>query len=199
MSRIGTAGLGLVTIGAGIGLYMASYAVGVERDRIETLERSIAADEGAIGRLEAELGVRASLTRLEEINGQVWNLKAPAPKQMVGGPVQLAAYLAPEDEALARRAALTNKAGKPATRLAVAVAETEPERPVPVRIDAPLPRETQEQAAVRVARADPPAVAAPSGAATAAGGEDLFSERFLAEVETAATLERAGFRKVALR
>ena len=41
---LGSAGLALVTLGTGLGLYLVSYSVGAERSGIAKLERQIATD-----------------------------------------------------------------------------------------------------------------------------------------------------------
>ncbi|MGB3723815.1 MAG: hypothetical protein WA979_13495 [Pacificimonas sp.] len=200
MSKFGNLGLGAITIGAALGYYVSSYSVAAERDRIEDLALQIADDEDAISRLQAELGVRASLTRLEDINAQVWNLKAPQPEQIVGGRVQLASWLTPDGAAgdvVRMEHAVVEDAGVRVTEpQPIRLADTKPEVPVPVKAAAP--------AAMKPAPAAPPVVvasaAAPVRAATPAPKtEDIFSADFIDEVAAAATLERAGFDGVALR
>ena len=55
---LGSAGLALVTLAAGLGLYLVSYSVGAERSGIAKLERQIATDRRDIRALEAELRAR---------------------------------------------------------------------------------------------------------------------------------------------
>ena len=207
MSRFGSIGLGAATVAAGLGLYMASYSVAEERDRIEDLSLQIAADKAAIERLEAELGVRASLARLERINAQVWSLKAPSPQQIVGGSAHLTSFMRPEGEVVLHQASLmeapqaapvetaaVEPVPSPDPVVRAALSEAEPERAVPVQAapmtiaEAEAPRGGAGAAALR---------AAPDAAAEEA--PDIFSDDFQAEVAAAATLERAGFHKIALR
>ncbi|MEM8826954.1 MAG: hypothetical protein AAGD40_08555, partial [Pseudomonadota bacterium] len=141
MTKFGWAAIGLVAIAGLLALYMISYRVDGERDRVADLAAQIEADEGAIARLEAELGVRASLTRLEDINARVWNLGAPTPEQIVGGPVQLAAMLVPDvrqpaDAPVVQHAILTehdDEVVPPAIQLVAAA----PEVPQPLQAAEP--------------------------------------------------------------
>ncbi|MGB7405678.1 MAG: hypothetical protein WA906_08320 [Pacificimonas sp.] len=196
---------GLVTIGAGLGLYMSSYAVAAERDRIEALEVGIATDQAAIERLQAELGVRASLTRLEEINASVWNLKTPSPVQIVGGPVQFASYLEPEDEAVGKvmHAVVTDDDSRTdASDNAVVLAATAPEAESEATAVAQAPVEIAKAPSKVVLAEAVPAPAPVQLAAVqtdAAPVPDLFSDDFVGDIRAAAQLEQAGFQKVSLR
>lgn len=231
MTNLGSIGLGAVTLAAALGFYMSSYMVSAEREGIEDLTLQIAADNAAIDRLNAELGVRASLSRLEDINDKVWALQPPRPAQIVQGGTQLAALLPPlkaeEQPQLLYASADAGdmpQVDEPSGRVQLAalgvesVDRVERERPRVqqanyVTSERAAPRFVKASASVEAAprparatqvepRARPtapkPAKAAPAETAPAPA-EDLFSDDFLAEVETAATLERAGFQKVALR
>ncbi|MBV7257217.1 hypothetical protein KCG44_10530 [Pacificimonas sp. WHA3] len=197
MSKFGTIGLGIVTIGAGLGLYLSSYHVGEERDRISDLQAQMREDTDRIAKLQAEIGARSSLARLEMLNASLWNYHAPKPGQIVGGPRAFAAAF-DQSGAAALHLAVVDDAAVTATpaRVAapvrtVAVAESAAEVPRPLPVAAPpadqqarqAPKETTF-AAAELAQADP---------------VDLFSDNFIADVDTAATLERAGFQKVSLR
>lgn len=92
---LGSAGLTLVTLGAGLGLYLVSYSVGQERGEIESLEQRIAGDSQEIRVLEAELRVRANLPQLEQWNRDVLALQAPKSGQILESEVQLAALVDP--------------------------------------------------------------------------------------------------------
>lgn len=234
MTNLGSIGLGAVTLAAALGFYMSSYMVSAEREGIEDLTLQIAADNAAIDRLNAELGVRASLSRLEDINDKVWALQPPRPAQIVQGGTQLAALLPPlkaeEQPQLLYASAEAGdmpQVAEPSGRVQLAalgvesVDRAERERPRVqqanyVTSERAAPRFLKASASVeaaprpapsaQIAQAEPrakptapkPAIAAPAKTAPAPA-EDLFSDDFLAEVETAATLERAGFQKVALR
>ncbi len=193
MSRFGNLGFGAIAICAGLGYYISSYSVAAEREKIEELSLQIAMDEDSIDRLQAELGVRASLTRLEDINARVWNLKAPTPEQIVGGQVQLASWIGPETEDMMQNAVVEDAPGaaRPAVPQPIRLAETKPEVAVPVKVSAP--------AAAPVKPAPQPAPVVVASAKPAPAPKDIFSADFLDEVDAAARLERAGFQKVALR
>jgi hypothetical protein len=92
---LGSAGLTLVTLGAGLGLYFVSFSVAQERTRIERYERQIARDREAIRALEAELRVRSNLPQLERWNNTALALKAPAAGQILDSELQLAALVQP--------------------------------------------------------------------------------------------------------
>lgn len=167
---LGSAGLTLATLGAGLGLYFVSFSVSRERGEIETLERRIASDSRDIRALEAELRVRANLPQLERWNSEVLALQAPKSGQILESEVQLAALVDP-----ARGMPLAAD-----VRLAA--------------VQLPKPAAVPE---VRLAAADAaPEPAAAKMAPTAAG---LFTAAFVAEIDAAAAGERATLNKVALR
>jgi hypothetical protein len=92
---LGSAGLTLVTLGAGLGLYFVSFSVAQERTRIERYERQIAHDRHDIRALEAELRVRSNLPQLERWNDTALTLKAPRAGQILDNELQLAALVQP--------------------------------------------------------------------------------------------------------
>ena len=200
MNTLGLTGLVSAAFASVMGFYLSSYMVADQREAIDDMNYEIAVDEDAINRLEAELGVRASLARLERINSQVWALQAPRPGQIVGGGLQFAALVGGPADVQLQQASLE----LPAERSAVAVAEklaTLEENDE--RIDAPIaPAPRPAAPKVQVASMTAPAPASAPTATRAAQptpAGDLLSDDFLAEIEVAATLERAGFQKVALR
>jgi hypothetical protein len=90
LKSLGSAGLVLATLGAGLGLYFVSFTVAAERNGIEKLERQIARDRQHIRELEAELGVRANMPLLERWNAEVLALSAPKAGQILETGVELA-------------------------------------------------------------------------------------------------------------
>ncbi|MHB9878139.1 hypothetical protein ACSMXM_00535 [Pacificimonas sp. ICDLI1SI03] len=215
MSRFGTIGLGVLTVGATMGLYLSSYHVAEKREDIAKLQQQIDEDAELVAKLERELGTLANLDRLEAINASVWRYHAPKPGQIVGGPVQFAAVMAgeaaPEMQlAVIRDGEDSAVTDKPVVR-SIALADRKPEVPQPLTdskpASAPARAKAKTPANVVLASSDPAdlpplSTRAPSAstASTAApASADLFSDGFITEVETAATLERAGFRKVVLR
>jgi hypothetical protein len=179
----------MVTIGAGLGLYLVSYGVAAQRSEIETLQRQIADGRQDIRALEAELRVRANLPQLERWNAEVLALSAPAPTQILGSAVQLASF---------QQHGVTPDAVEPKVRLA----------------EDNLPLQAPEQPKLVKASYTPPA--APKRAVTEEASVEaddaallplveerpepgLFSAKFVAEIEAAAASERARLRKVSLR
>lgn len=167
---LGSAGLTLLTLAAGLGLYFVSYNVGQERGKIESLSRQIDRDQNEIRMLEAELRVRANLPQLERWNANVLALKAPKAGQMLESDVQLAALVDPN-----RGAAIT-----PATVRLAAVK-------LPAVV-APAERTASNDRAPH----DFPAI-------SETRDRGLFSTAFVAEIDAAAANERASLTKVALR
>lgn len=169
---LGSAGLALVTLGAGLGLYLVSYSVGAERSGISKLERQIATDRRDIRALEAELRVRSNLPQLERWNASALALAAPKAGQILESEVQLASLVQPHQPgampADVRLASVELPAPAPAAR-EVRVASVEP---------APKPK-----LPVLRERAEP----------------GLFSAGFVAEIDAAADEERASLTRVALR
>ncbi len=181
-----SAGLTLLTLGMGLGLYLVSYSVAAERGKIESLERKIANDMRIVQSLEAELRVRASLPQLERWNSDVLALSAPAPRQILESDVQLAALMTvPERNAPAVHLASVQKPQAPAggqdkSPVQVAVYTALAVTPVVAKTVALNPVEIPSVAQVKKV-----------------GG--LFSEAFVAEINNAAANERAMLSKVSLR
>lgn len=170
---LGSAGLALVTLGAGLGLYLVSYSVGAERSGIAKLERRIATDRRDIRALEAELRVRSNLPQLERWNASALALGAPKAGQILESEVQLASLVRPHQpdampKADVRLAKVELPAPVPAAeRVQVASADSAPRPKLPVLRE----------------RAEP----------------GLFSAGFVAEIDAAADEERASLTRVALR
>ncbi len=169
---LGSAGLALVTLGAGLGLYLVSYSVGSERSGIAKLERQIATDRRDIRALEAELRVRANLPQLERWNASSLALGAPKSGQILESEVQLASLVTPHQpgtmpEADVRLAKVELPAAAPAQRVQVASAEVAPRQKLPVLRERP--------------------------------DAGLFSAGFVAEIDAAADEERASLTRVSLR
>lgn len=95
MRSLGSAGLTLLTLGAGLGLYFVSYSVAQERGQIERYERQIASDRQEMRALQAELRVRSNLPQLERWNVEALALKAPKSGQILESEVQLASLVEP--------------------------------------------------------------------------------------------------------
>ncbi len=168
---LGSAGLALVTLGAGLGLYLVSYSVGAERSGIAKLERQIASDRRDIRALEAELRVRSNLPQLERWNASALALTAPKSGQILESEVQLASLVRPHHPGAMPEADV---------RLAK------------VELPAPAPAER-----VQVASAEPRAPKLPVLRERPDSG--LFSAGFVAEIDAAADEERASLTRVALR
>ena len=168
---LGSAGLALVTLGAGLGLYLVSYSVGAERSGIAKLERQIATDRRDIRALEAELRVRSNLPQLERWNASALALGAPKSGQILESEVQLAGLVQPHQPDVMPKADV---------RLAK------------VELPAPAKRE------VRVASVDAaPKPKLPVLRERPDSG--LFSAGFVAEIDAAADEERASLTRVSLR
>ncbi|WP_374594500.1 hypothetical protein [Sphingosinicella sp.] len=167
---LGSAGLALVTLAAGLGLYLVSYSVGAERSGIAKLERQIATDRRDIRALEAELRVRSNLPQLERWNASALALGAPKSGQILESEVQLASLVRPhQPDAMPADVRLAS-----------------------VELPAPAERE------VRVASVDPaPRAKLPVLRERAEPG--LFSAGFVAEIDAAADDERASLTRVSLR
>jgi hypothetical protein len=105
---LGSAGLVLVTLGAGLGLYFVSFSVGQERTTIEQTARQIARDRHDIRALQAELRVRSNLPQLERWNTQSLALGAPKSGQILESEVQLAALVEPGTPPLAANVQLAS-------------------------------------------------------------------------------------------
>ncbi|MBB4631818.1 hypothetical protein [Sphingosinicella soli] len=168
---LGSAGLALVTLGAGLGLYLVSYSVGAERSGIAKLERQIATDRRDIRALEAELRVRANLPQLERWNASALALGAPKSGQILESEVQLASLVRPHQpgtmpEADVRLASVELPAAPAARDVRVASLDAAPKPTLPVLRE----------------RAQP----------------GLFSAGFVAEIDAAADEERT-LTRVALR
>lgn len=167
---LGSAGLALVTLGAGLGLYLVSYSVGAERGGISRLERQIAADRRDIRALEAELRVRSNLPQLERWNASALALAAPKAGQILESEVQLASLVQPHQPGMMAKADV---------RLA--------------KVELPA---AQPRAETRLASADSRRPALPVLREQADPG--LFSASFVAEIDAAADNERT-LTRVALR
>lgn len=82
---------------AALFFYVVSLKVSSERTQVAALKGSIARDMADIRALEAELRTRARLPQLQRWNDQTFQLAAPAPQQLLGNVVHLAAHApAPE-------------------------------------------------------------------------------------------------------
>ena len=214
LGSFGTLGFGVATVAAALAMYASGATVSAERQAVEDLEVQIEADQQAIESLRAEHGVRASLSRLERINTQVWSLQAPQGDQILRSSAQLAAYLAPEEPEAqlflasadgvpaetARAAARTQQAAAEAPVARVAAGA--PARVILASAELPKPVQSLRASPVHAPKAAPPTAVLklreePSQAPRIA--DDLLSDSFLAEVEAAATLEQASFTGTALR
>lgn len=219
--RLSSASLVLATMLAALGGYTVNLKVSGERAQVEQLEREIARDLREIRQLEAELRTRASLPQMQRWNDEVLALVPAQASQYAGSAVQLAAY-APQQPAIPAMerapvqlaAAEIPDAVQPAATPAVAavVRERAPARvavasvvapvrtaPVaPVRVAAALGDKARKaDAMVRTVAAEAPRGVKVVKVAAQTGG--LLSDNFAAELEAAATAERAGFRKVSLQ
>ncbi|BBE35883.1 hypothetical protein [Sphingosinicella microcystinivorans] len=169
---LGSAGLALVTLGTGLGLYLVSYSVGAERSGIAKLERQIATDRRDIRALEAELRVRSNLPQLERWNASALALNAPKAGQILESEVQLASLVRPhQPDALPADVRLANV-----------------ELPAP----APAPREVQVASLEQAAKPRLPVL-------RERPDTGLFSASFVAEIDAAADDERASLTRVSLR
>ena len=168
---LGSAGLALVTLGAGLGLYLVSYSVGAERGGISRLERQIATDRRDIRALEAELRVRSNLPQLERWNASALALTAPKAGQILESEVQLASLVRPHQPGMMAKADV---------RLA--------------KVELPA---AQPRAETRLASAETRRPALP--VLREQGDSGLFSTSFVAEIDAAADDERASLTRVSLR
>ena len=91
--HLGSLGFVTVAIGFSLGCYLVSAHVGAERVAVASLRVKIARDLDDMRALDAELHTRARLPQLQRWNDQTLAMAAPAPRQMLGAAVQLAAYL----------------------------------------------------------------------------------------------------------
>lgn len=77
---------------AALGCYMLSLNVASERADLTRVERQIIATKQDIRSLQTELGTRGRLAQLEQWNGEVLALAAPAPAQFLDSEVKLARF-----------------------------------------------------------------------------------------------------------
>lgn len=77
---------------AALGCYMLSLNVASERADLSRVERQIIATKQDIRSLQTELGTRGRLAQLEQWNGEVLALSAPAPAQFLDSEVKLARF-----------------------------------------------------------------------------------------------------------
>jgi hypothetical protein len=101
---------------AALGCYMLSLNVASERADLSRVERQIIATKQDIRSLQTELGTRGRLAQLEQWNGEVLALAAPAPTQFLDSEVKLARFdrQAPtlEDRAVVRMASADTTAAE---------------------------------------------------------------------------------------
>lgn len=137
-----------------LGCYTASNQVAAQRDRLASVDRSIAQAQSDIRMLDAEFATRANISQLERWNGELMRLSAPRAGQIVSGDVAMASLDA--DDAGAKQAdagyLVVPEAVKPAMRASA---------DVPVADDA-APARMVRAAAVSDAAAPPAAKAVPT-------------------------------------
>ncbi len=194
---------GGATLAMIVGCYTVSLKVSGERKAVEDLAARIAVDTRGVRTLQAELRTRARLPELQRWNDEVLALSAPAAAQIVGDPVQLASFAvaaprAPEplDAAPTARFAIAEApapAPSPVRTVAFAAPRTVVSRPAlaPVERAAPV---VQTAAVPRISH--PTAAAKAAGAVTASLGLDAALG---GAIDAAASAERAGLTKVAMR
>ncbi len=219
--RLSSASLVLATMLAALGGYTVNLKVSGERAHVTQLQRDIARDLREIRQLEAELRTRASLPQMQRWNDDVLALVPARANQYAGSAVQLASYAPhePAGPAMERAAVqlasaevpvtspvtaspVVTVAAAPAERATVAVASVSaPVRAVrvaPVRVAVAFEDKARKaDAIVRTVAAEAPRSAKVVKVAAKSGG--LLSDKFAAELEAAASAERAGFRKVSLQ
>lgn len=205
------------TAAAILGFNTLSMHVSAERSKVEKLQSRIAGDLRDIRALEAELRTRARLPVLQTWNDNVLALSAPTSRQFADSPVQLAAFAPGAAEVVP---------GTPAVQLAIATqATTAVQAPGIVKaayeVPAPAPRialvlDYAGEATVKpvpakapeakAAKAEPKKPAAPvqiaeakpKPAAKAPAKADSL-DALVSAIDSAAAVERGGFRKVAMQ
>lgn len=214
--RFGSVSMMAATAAAILGFNTLSMHVSAERSKVEKLQSRIAADLRDIRALEAELRTRARLPVLQTWNDNVLALSAPTARQFADSPVQLAAFAPGAADVVP---------GTPAVQLALATqATTAVQAPgivkaayeVPVSAPRaavvldytakPAPAKISE---VKTAKAEPKKVpakpAAPvqfadarsKPAAKPPKADSL--DALIGAIDSAAAIERSGFRKVAMQ
>ncbi|MEE4349416.1 MAG: hypothetical protein V2J26_04240 [Pacificimonas sp.] len=177
-------GAAAVALAALISMYVSETVVAAEREAIRNLHGAISEDERAVADLASELGVRSSLSRLEEMNDKHWSLASPKVGQMVAGDAELAALLSPRDEG----PEIVLASYDHARPVAVAEIAEEPGLINASAADA-LDYPRDDSGVVVLAPADMPKAAPAQPAA-----DELFSASFLVGIDAAVSLERASFR-----
>ena len=125
---LGSAGMTLMTLAAGLGLYVVSLTVAAERGEIDRAHRQIARDRAEIRSLEAELRVRSNLPQLERWNRDALALTAPKAGQILETEVQLAALVVPGTPPAANAQLASVELPKPAVPRSKPEAEPAPRK-----------------------------------------------------------------------
>lgn len=209
------------TAAAILGFNTLSMHVSAERSKVEKLQTRIAADLRDIRALEAELRTRARLPVLQTWNDNVLALSAPTSRQFADSPVQLAAFAPGAAEVVPGTPAVQLALATPATPVVqtpvIVKAAYEVPAPAPriaMGLDyggeaaaKPAPAKAPE---VKAAKAEPKKVtakpAAPVHLAEArpkppskAGPKADSLDALIGAIDSAAAVERGGFRKVAMQ
>ena len=218
--RFGSVSMMAATAAAILGFNTLSMHVSAERSRVEKLQSRIAADLRDIRALEAELRTRARLPVLQTWNDNVLALSAPTARQFADSPVQLAAFAPGAADVVPGTPAVQLALATPATPVVQApgIVKAAYEVPAPAPRIAmildysgeatakPAPAKASE---VKVAKAEPKKVAAkpaapvqlaeakPKPAAKSPKADSL--DALIGAIDSAAAVERGGFRKVAMQ
>ncbi|MBZ6378912.1 hypothetical protein B5C34_10445 [Pacificimonas flava] len=201
-----TFGLGVTALSTAMAMYVSGTIVSAEREQIEDLRVSIAADRDEMEELTAELGVRSSLARLERMNEKYWSLRAPQVGQIVRGDRELARLLQPRREQESSDDLLLASyepaaPGSASVQLAASVEPAAPAQPklMPAvvradRTETPVPLAATSDEGAAVSAPKPLQVAYRQPVHEPARPDvDLFSDSFMADIDTAAALERASY------
>lgn len=219
--RFGSVSMMAATAAAILGFNTLSMHVSAERSKVEKLQSRIAADLRDIRALEAELRTRARLPVLQTWNDNVLALSAPTARQFADSPVQLAAFAPGAADVVPGTPSVQLALATPATPLV----QTPGIVKAAYEVAAPAPRATMvldytgEAAAkpapakvpeVKTAKAEPKKVIAkpaapvqlaearPKPAGKAPPKADSL-DALIGAIDSAAAVERSGFRKVAMQ
>jgi hypothetical protein len=219
--RFGSVSMMAATAAAILGFNTLSMHVSAERSKVEKLQSRIAADLRDIRALEAELRTRARLPVLQTWNDNVLAMSAPTARQFADSPVQLAAFAPGAAEVVPGTPAVQLALATTATpvvqtpgivkaayevpaaapRSAVVLdyteeraAKTAPAKAAEVKTAKTEPKQLTAKPAAPVQIAD----ARPKPAAKAPPKADSL-DALVSAIDSAAAVDRGGFRKVAMQ
>ena len=219
--RFGSVSMMAATAAAILGFNTLSMHVSAERSKVEKLQSRIAGDLRDIRALEAELRTRARLPVMQTWNDNVLALSAPTSRQFADSPVQLAAFAPGAAEvvpgtpavqlAIATQATTAVQAPgivkaayevpAPAPRIALVLDYAGEAAAKPALAKAPEVKAVRAEPKKSTAKPAAPvqiAEAKPKPAAKAPAKADSL-DALVSAIDSAAAVERGGFRKVAMQ